>query len=153
MISPSYLPPRPTLLRANPITRCGDDIDVQLKRNLLSPRPPSEGSTHGRGCGESNRGWEATKKSNLNYNWQRQFGNSRLSKSIHFTCDHCLHEANINNLFLFLFFTHFFFQNFNVKYQPWKYQQTLLQVQKAAALRHEYLVNLEQQWLCEVDWL
>lgn len=55
-ISLFYLPPRPTLLRANPITLCGDDMDVQLKRNLLSPRPPSAGSTHGRGWGESNRG-------------------------------------------------------------------------------------------------
>ena len=56
MNAKTYLPPRPTLLRAKPITRVGDDIDVQLNRNLFSPRPPSNGSTHGRGWGESNRG-------------------------------------------------------------------------------------------------
>lgn len=60
-----HLPPRPTLLRANPMTLCGDDIDVQLKRNLLSPKPPSEGSTHGSGSGISNRGWGTTKEITL----------------------------------------------------------------------------------------
>ena len=62
-----YLPPLPILLRAKPITRCGDDIDVQVKRNLLSPRPPSAGSIHGRGWGQSNRGWKRTFEINSNF--------------------------------------------------------------------------------------